>query len=73
MIIDRCYCYRKTFAELKEVAEVTGSSSIAELQSHIDFGLSCHLCHPYVNEMLKTGEVEFDHIIEENPFHKTSP
>ena len=73
MRIDRCYCYQKTFSELKDVAERTGADSIPELQKHVDFGSSCHLCHPYVNNMLETGRVEFEHIIEEDIFGRSKP
>jgi bacterioferritin-associated ferredoxin len=61
--IDRCYCYQKTFCEIKEVAETTGADSVAALQQHVEFGLNCGLCHPYVRRMLRTGETSFSRII----------
>jgi len=64
MNIDRCYCYRKTFAELKAVAEVTGAGSVSDLQEHVTFGENCQLCHPYIRRMLKTGRITFDQVIE---------
>lgn len=64
MDIDRCYCYQKTFAELKAVAEATGANSVSDLQAHITFGENCQLCHPYVRRMLKTGRITFDQVIE---------
>jgi len=63
--IDRCYCFQRTFAELREVARSTGAESIAELQQHVHFGLRCQLCHPYVHRMLETGEVVFRTILTE--------
>lgn len=64
MKIDRCYCYRKTFAELRQVAEKTESASLEALQSHVEFGRNCELCHPYVRRMLETGQTVFHEVIE---------
>lgn len=63
MNIDRCYCYQKTFSEIKEVAETTGADSVEGLQQHVEFGLNCGLCHPYVRRMLRTGDTSFSRII----------
>ena len=65
MTIDRCYCFQKTFATLKVVAEATGATRVAALQEHVEFGQRCKLCHPYVRRMLRTGETVFHEIIEE--------
>lgn len=64
--IDRCYCFLCTFAELKEVAEATGATSVSELQRHVPFGDQCELCHPYVRRMLRTGELVFNEIVMDN-------
>lgn len=61
--IDRCYCFGKTFAELKAVADRTGAATVAELQQHATFGQRCELCHPYVRRMLRTGETVFGQIV----------
>ena len=61
--IDRCYCFGKTFAELKRTADRTGAATVAELQRHAAFGQRCKLCHPYVRRMLRTGETVFHEII----------
>ena len=63
MQITRCVCYDKTFAELKGIAEKHGCKSIEGLQRHVEFGLNCRLCHPYVHRMLKTGETVFREIL----------
>lgn len=70
--IDRCYCFGKTFAELKAVAERTGAATVEGLQQHATFGQRCQLCHPYVRRMLRTGEVVFHEIItaEEEPANR---
>ncbi len=65
MKIDRCFCFQKTFATLKAVAEATGAASVAALQEHVEFGQKCKLCHPYTRRMLRTGETVFHEIIEE--------
>lgn len=61
--IDRCYCFGRTFAELKAVADRTGAATVEELQQHATFGQRCKLCHPYVRRMLRTGETVFHEII----------
>lgn len=65
MKIDRCYCYQQTFAALKEVADETGADSIEALQAHVTFGANCQLCHPYVRQMLETGQTVFHEVIED--------
>jgi NAD(P)H-nitrite reductase large subunit len=57
--VDRCVCFDRTFSELKQVAKATGAKSIPALQCYVLFGRKCKMCHPYVNRMLKTGEVQF--------------
>lgn len=63
MRIDRCYCFQKTFGELKQVAAAHGAETVAALQEHVVFGQQCRLCHPYVRRMLRTGETCFDRIL----------
>ncbi len=65
MVIDRCYCFQKRFAELKSVADDTGASSIDDLQKQVVFGQNCKLCHPYVRRMLRTGTTTFQQVIRE--------
>jgi len=63
MQITRCVCYDKTFAELKRIADEHSCKSVEGLQRHVEFGLKCKLCHPYVRRMLRTGETVFTEII----------
>ena len=58
-MVDRCICYSKTFAELKDVAERSRSLTVSSLQSVAQFGLRCGLCKPYVQRMLETGHTAF--------------
>lgn len=66
MHIDRCYCFQKTFAELKAAADEHGAQTVEELQEHVVFGQNCQLCHPYVRRMLRTGQVVFEEIVTED-------
>lgn len=61
--IDRCLCFARSFAELREVAADTGATTLPELQKHIEFGKKCRLCHPYVRRMLQSGETVFSEIL----------
>ncbi len=65
MRIDRCHCFRTTFAELKAVAEAAGVRDVERLPAYAVFGRKCGLCRPYVRRMLRTGETVFREIITE--------
>lgn len=58
-MVDRCICYSKTFAELKDIAERSRVSTIDALQAATQFGFRCGLCKPYVQRMLETGHTAF--------------
>ncbi len=61
--IDRCFCFGRSFADLRATAAETGATTVAGLQVHVLFGQNCALCHPYVRRMLRTGETVFDEIV----------
>ena len=61
--VDRCVCFQRTFAEIKEVSQQTGLRTLEELIEPAEFGLSCHTCHPYVRRMLRTGETVFSELL----------
>ncbi len=63
LCINRCYCFQQTFAELKKAADRYGLNNVQALQSHMNFGHQCKLCHPYVRRMLRTGQTAFAEII----------
>jgi BFD-like [2Fe-2S] binding domain len=65
MKIDRCVCFERPLFELKDIARETSSTNIEDLQKHVEFGMRCQLCHPYVRRMLRTGETEFGEILTE--------
>ncbi|PKL76737.1 MAG: (2Fe-2S)-binding protein [Candidatus Melainabacteria bacterium HGW-Melainabacteria-1] len=63
MRIDRCLCFNRSFAELKQIAKAQQLSQLSELQQVVAFGHKCRLCHPYVRRMLQTGETVFSEIL----------
>lgn len=63
LYIDRCFCFGRTFAELKAAADATGAETVEALQAHVVFGRQCRLCHPYVRRMLRTGETVFREVV----------
>lgn len=60
MSVNRCVCFNVSFEKLKEIVEKYDCSTVEELQEHIDFGLGCGMCCPYVEKMLNTGQIEFN-------------
>lgn len=58
-MVDRCICFSKTFAELKEIARRHRAGTVTALQGTTEFGLRCGLCKPYVARMLETGQTVF--------------
>lgn len=61
--IDRCICFQKSFAELRQIAKTQGADSVSALQEHVIFGRKCRLCHPYVAEMLRSGQTVFHQLL----------
>jgi bacterioferritin-associated ferredoxin len=59
-MVNRCVCYRVPFTEMKEVADANGIRDLETLQQRIFFGFKCGLCRPYVEQMLRTGQTEFE-------------
>jgi len=49
---------------MKKTADKYELKSINELKECIEFGNNCQFCHPYIERMLKTGETEFEPVIE---------
>jgi len=66
--IDRCVCRDRTFESLKKVARENGVTNFESLQQFARFGDNCQLCHPYVREMLRTGQVSFSQILTGSAF-----
>lgn len=60
MMITRCVCFNKKFAELKKIADKNHAECLEELQMYVRFGLNCKRCHPYVKKMLESNEIMFE-------------
>jgi hypothetical protein len=71
--IVRCECFHQEFTTLKQKADETGAKTLEELQEHIEFGISCRLCNPYVRRMLQTGETVFTELLEDAPPPEPKP
>ena len=54
-----CVCHRRTFAELKAIAEERNLTTLDEVVQEGWCGGNCAMCHPYVRRMLECGETEF--------------
>lgn len=57
--VTRCICHDRSFEEVKVYATEQSIASVDELQERNYCSNSCGLCSPYVEMMLKTGQVEF--------------
>ena len=58
MSIDRCVCFDAKFSTLKAYSD-DHSANLDALRARFGCGRGCALCLPYINAMLKTGQVEF--------------
>jgi bacterioferritin-associated ferredoxin len=62
LLIDRCVCRNRLFADLLPEARAR-TWSLNELTRQTGCGGQCGLCRPYLRRMLATGETAFDHIL----------
>jgi len=58
-MVDRCVCFDKTFAEMKEVIDAEGITTFEELKKCFTFAENCNICVPYVELVIKTGKTSF--------------
>lgn len=65
--IDRCLCFDRPFGQLLAIARDRGAFTPEELCEHVDFGLRCGLCRPYVRRALATGQITFSELLVEDP------
>ncbi len=63
-MVTKCVCSDVLFSDMKKTADKFGLKSINELKEYIEVGNNCRFCHPYIEMMLKTGETEFEPVIE---------
>ena len=59
MSVTRCVCHRRTFAELKSLADGNRWQTVAEISLETSCGLGCGSCRPYLQAMLDTGATAF--------------
>lgn len=59
-MIDQCICHEVSFEKALKVARARGCETVEELKRHLDICDSCEICRPYLQEMLDTGQTEFD-------------
>ena len=57
-MIDRCYCYEKTFAAILALAK-KNNWKLEDIQEHLLCGTKCGLCVPFIKDALKTGRTEY--------------
>lgn len=70
LVVKRCICFQRTFAEIKVLCEQNVWTTIAEIACGTGCSTGCGLCRPYLARMLFTGDTEFpilsaDHETEE--------
>ncbi len=63
LCVDRCVCFDRSFADLLQVADATGATTLEALQEETAFGLACRVCTPYVRRMLRTRETTFSELL----------
>ena len=56
----RCICNKISFKELKNISVKENVKSLEELKLKVTCANCCEFCVPYINDMLKTGETEFE-------------
>ena len=66
ILIDRCICRNRSFAELLPEAR-RNSWSLSQLVRVTGCGGQCGLCRPYLRRMLATGQTAFDHLLPPDP------
>lgn len=60
--IDRCYCEKKTFADLLAIARREGLD-LLELSRREGCGTHCGWCVAYLRRGLRTGETHFEELL----------
>jgi bacterioferritin-associated ferredoxin len=62
VLIDRCVCGNRLFADLLPQARAAGWD-LAALMYETGCGDQCGLCHPYLLHMLSSGQTVFDTLL----------
>lgn len=62
--ITKCICLDMTFVQMKKIMKEENIKSIEGLRKIKPVATNCKLCLPYINNMIETGQTEFDLITE---------
>jgi len=55
-----CVCFDTTFDKLKIMADQKNLTTLQEIREETGCGTMCQLCFPFIETMLKTGQLEFE-------------
>lgn len=62
-MIDSCYCERKTFAELLEIAKAQ-QLNLKQLAAQEGCGTHCEWCIAYLRVALRSGQTRFSELLD---------
>ncbi|NET33420.1 MAG: hypothetical protein F6K19_15595 [Cyanothece sp. SIO1E1] len=58
-LVNKCVCHNTSFEDIKKYVEEHQVKTVRELQASDICSTKCQMCEPYVELVIKTGEVEF--------------
>ncbi len=58
-LVHKCVCHNIDFTDVKKYVEEHQIQDVKELQAAEVCSTKCQMCEPYVEILIKTGEVEF--------------
>lgn len=59
-LVNRCVCHSISFEDVKQIAKAEQFESVRELRAAEVCSTKCKMCEPYLELMIKTGEVAFE-------------
>jgi NAD(P)H-nitrite reductase large subunit len=59
-MVTHCVCYEVSFARMKRLIDGHGLATIDDLRAHVEFGLKCGMCLPYVERIFREGGTAFE-------------
>jgi hypothetical protein len=63
MEITKCVCYDRSFRRIYKESIEDGIDTLDDLQRIKNICDKCCMCNPYIEEMFRTGKVEFNEIL----------
>ena len=58
-LVHKCVCHNIDFIDVKKYVQENKIETVRELQRDEVCSTKCKMCEPYVELMIKTGDVEF--------------